>query len=159
MPENPYQPPRAALMHKEAQPNRPKRFRLRIIPAVLCFLYGGVGVLIVLAVLVISVGGALSGMVRIRFDAIAIWVVGYEIPCAMLLVAGWNWHKGKWRRAIILTAASIGLLIVLNWLGPPEPRRLIFPIRAAFGDPGGVGEACGLTPSLCEHAIDRGITQ
>jgi hypothetical protein len=143
MPENPYQPPRAPLAHKEAQPDRPKkRFRLRIIPAALCFIYGGVGVCCVLAILLISVVAALSGLARIRFDAIVLWVVGYEIPCAMLLVAGWHWLKGRWRWAILLTAASIGLLIMLNWLGPPEPRKLIFPIRAANGRPGGVGEAC-----------------
>ena len=52
--ENPYQPPLASLAEPVSPPDRPqRRFRFRVIPATLCFLYGG---LLVAAIFVVQLG-------------------------------------------------------------------------------------------------------
>jgi hypothetical protein len=125
--ENPYKPPSAPLTQTEP-PSSAKWFRWRYIPAAICFFYGGLGVLAVLLLLVVSVMLiARLGTSRIRFDAMVLSIMMSGIGFGMFLVAGRSWLRGKWVRALVLTVAALVLLSIWQWASGGQMREWVIP--------------------------------
>ena len=115
--ENPYKPPSIPL--HEAQPAAAaprKRFRYRLIPATLCFTFGGLCVagwvfqVVAIAALIVRVGPA-----RFNFGAMAIVLVGQLICFSLFLLDGWFWLKGRWYRAVAVSVAAYGIGVTADW--------------------------------------------
>jgi hypothetical protein len=113
MTENPYQPPKVELI--DDQPSGAsllKRFRYRFIPATLCFVYGGLGLIacVILAVTVIPV------IVRVgpeRFNLVRM-VLASAVLCGvfgLVIGSGWLWLRGKWLGAVsaLVVAFLVGV--------------------------------------------------
>ncbi len=126
MHENPYQPPEAPLNESLAGATPPrKRFRFRIIPATLCFFYGGSFVIVV----VVQIGliiwlAAQFGISRINFGTLAIIMGGLVLYTAAILFSGWFWLKGKWRWAVSSIVLAVGAGVVVQvTMGRGKPRE------------------------------------
>jgi hypothetical protein len=109
--ENPYRPPTIPpneIQSGEAAPR--KRFRSRVIPATLCFTFGGLGVAAwVFQAVVMAAFVARAGRDRFNIDVI-VFVLGGQLGCfSLFLVAGWLWLRGRWLRALVVLLAAYGI--------------------------------------------------
>jgi hypothetical protein len=114
--ENPYQPPNVELQEEEAFAARPrKRFRFRFIPATLCFVYGGAGVIgcLILAVALIA------ALVRVgpeHFNVVRMTLAYTALCCffGLVLGSGWLWLKGRWLGAVATLVAAIAIGLAMQ---------------------------------------------
>jgi hypothetical protein len=105
---NPYQPPQAPI----AEPPPPaRRFRLRVIPAAFCGLFGA----FCLVASAIGLAGLPAlvekfGWSRVLAHPLIPGVVAYGLGGAVLAASAWPWMRGRWWLAVLLTLISIGAL-------------------------------------------------
>jgi len=114
--ENPYQPPAAPLTESPAGASPPpKRFRFRIIPATLCFFFGGSFVIagVVQTGLVVWLA-AEFGISRINFGTLAPMMGEWVLFTASILLSGWFWLKGNWRWAVASIVLAVGAGLALQ---------------------------------------------
>ncbi len=99
--ENPYEPPKTRLHETQAgEAAPPRRFRFRLIPATLCFVFGGLGVAAwVFQAVLIAALLMRAGLDRFNIGAIVIVLVA-QLGCFSLIVfGGWFLLRGRWFRA------------------------------------------------------------
>ncbi len=111
MDENPYQPPAARLTETASSPNRPRaRFRFRLIPATLCFVFGGsIAFGLVAQVGLIAWLAARVGFSRINLGLVLLILVELSAYSALLLYAGWLCLRGKWLGAVTSIALAFAV--------------------------------------------------
>lgn len=115
--ENPYRPPDtefAAEQSGAATPRKP--FRLRVIPATLCFVYGGVGFLaLVMLAVVMTALVVRAGAERFNFLSMSIAFAGLLACFSLVFGAGWLWLRGKWFRALAAVITGFGIGMAVQW--------------------------------------------
>jgi len=111
MRENPYQPPAAPLTETDSPADRPRRrFRFRVIPATLCFVYGGsMSFAFVAQVGLIAWLAARVGLARINLGLVLLILAELSSLGALLLSAGWLCLRGKWLWAVTSIALAFGV--------------------------------------------------
>jgi hypothetical protein len=126
MPENPYQPPSAPLTEEQATPvGLRKRFRLRLIPATLCFVFGGSSafafvLLVGLVVFLIT----RVGVSRIDFGVVMLVLIEVGLFAALLLFSGGLWLRGRWRSALLsIVLAFVAAFLLDVTIGRPNQGR------------------------------------
>jgi hypothetical protein len=114
--ENPYKPPAIPLNETQSVETAPrKHFRFRVIPATLCFTFGGVGVAAwVFQAVVIAAFMLRLGPARFNFGVMAIILAGQLICYSLSLVDGWLWLRGRWFRALAVLAAAYGIGVAVD---------------------------------------------
>jgi len=110
MDENPYQPPLAPLTQNAPPPDQPRRrFRFRVIPATLCFIYGGLlAFAFVVQIGLIAWLAARVGPSRVDFGIVLLIMAGLSAFSAIFLFAGWLFLRGKWLWAVTSIALAFG---------------------------------------------------
>ena len=116
--DNPYQAPQTSPV--ETAPLPTKRFRFRVIPATLMFLYGFSGAVGGLMMLGFRVWLAVTDRTEILRDERTLYtwmmvaILGLSIGG---FIAGIYWMRGRWKAAIIATIATITLHAIVGALG------------------------------------------
>ena len=123
MHENPYRPPDTEFAAEQAGAAAPrKRFRFRVIPATLCFVYGGVGFLVLVMLAVVMTALVVrAGAERFNFLPMSIAFAGLLACFSLVFGAGWLWLRGKWfREAAVIAGFGIGMAVqwaMQSWNG------------------------------------------
>jgi hypothetical protein len=140
--ENPYKPPTFPLHATESGEVGPrKRFRFRLIPATICFVFGGIGVAgTAFQAALIAALIARDGPDRFNLSAIVV-INGGQFACYVLFVlAGWLWIRGRWFRALAVMAVAYGIGVAVfsgGQAGEDDPqnrayfRRFLKPVAPA----------------------------
>jgi hypothetical protein len=111
--ENPYQPPKIDVVDEHPSGARPrKRLRIRLIPATLCFVYGGIG-LAGCAFLAVTAITVIARVGPERFHLVRMFVA-FAVLCGvfgLVVGSGWLWLRGKWlgAAAALVMAFLVGL--------------------------------------------------
>jgi hypothetical protein len=115
--ENPYRPPETEFAAEQAGAAAPrKRFRFRVVPATLCFVYGGVGFLaLVMLAVVMTAQVVRAGSERFNFLPMSIAFAGLLACFSLVFGAGWLWLRGKWFRAMAAVIAGFGIGMAVQW--------------------------------------------
>ncbi len=116
MHENPYQPPAAPLTETAPPPASPRRrFRFRVVPATLCFVYGGfLAFAFLVHIALIAWLAARVGFGRINVGTLLLTMAGLSTFSALLLYAGWLFLRGKWLLAVASVTLAVGVGLVLD---------------------------------------------
>jgi hypothetical protein len=111
---NPYQAPQAPAIDAASLPT--KRFRLRLIPATLLYIFGGLGILGHLPVLGMRLWLlATGGRQPVLRDVPPVWgSLAYVASGALAIVAAAFWMRGRWKLAILATLVFFIVSAVVN---------------------------------------------